>query len=66
MAVTAPATRNMFAGAKSIAHLESLFEVLMSPENLYADGERSQREAIARAVQLKKDFSARHKELSGK
>lgn len=58
------ATRNWFASANNKEELEDMFANMVSPENLYADGERSRAEANARYAMLRKDYSARGRELA--
>lgn len=52
-------TANTFASINTIVELYSAMDALMSPENLYQDGERSVREAKAEAKRLKHDFEHR-------
>lgn len=55
--------KNRFADIKTFADLEGFFEDLTSPENLYADGERSRAEAQALYNQLLHDYNERDEEL---
>jgi hypothetical protein len=59
----AEARRNRFANAKTFSELQDMYYSLTSPENLYADGERTQVEAQALSRQLKADYEARDREL---
>lgn len=56
---------NRFARVTSVTELDNMFEVLTSPENLYADGERTQAEAKALNDRLVKDYKERESELLG-
>lgn len=55
--------RNFFANAKTLTELEDRFESMVSPENLFADGERSRTEANRRYKRLSRDFSHRESEI---
>lgn len=54
---------NRFANAKTFSELQNMYEAATSPENLYADGERSPEEARDLLRQLTADFNARDDEL---
>lgn len=54
---------NMFARINSFAALDDNYEILLSPENLYADGERTRTQAKAFAVRIRKDYEERRNEL---
>ena len=54
---------NRFANAKTFGELQNMYEAAVSPENLYADGERSPKEAQALFNKLTADFNARDEEL---
>jgi hypothetical protein len=55
--------KNRFASAKTFAELEDMFEYATSPENLYADGERSRAEAQTLHNHLLYDYTERDEEL---
>lgn len=55
--------KNRFASAKTFAELEDMYESAVSPENLYADGERSPAEAQRLFNQIGEDFNVRDEEL---
>lgn len=55
--------KNRFASAKTFADLEGMFEDFTSPENLYADGERSRTEAQALYNHFLHDYTERDEEL---
>lgn len=55
--------QNRFASAKTFSELQNMYEAAVSPENLYADGERSPEEARDLHRQLTADFNARDDEL---
>lgn len=55
--------RNRFANAKTFSELEDMYEAAVSPENLLADGERSQAEANRLFNQIGEEFNARDEEL---
>lgn len=53
------ASTNTFASINNIVELYGAMDALMSPENLYQDGERSFRAGKAEAKRLKHDFEHR-------
>jgi hypothetical protein len=55
--------QNRFASAKTFSELQDMYEAVVSPENLHADGERTPEEASALFRQLTADFNARDEEL---
>lgn len=58
-------THSPFAYAQTLDELEERWEVFTSPENLYADGERSYNEARALLARYQRDFQTRRSELVG-
>jgi hypothetical protein len=54
---------NMFARVATFSALDEAYECHMSPENLYADGERSREQANALAKRLQADYQERRNEL---
>lgn len=54
---------NMFARVTSFVALDSNYEMMLSPENLHADGERTQAQARALAARIQKDYEERRNEL---
>ena len=55
--------KNMFARADTLAKLDEMFEIVTSPENLYADGERSHSQANSMYRRYKHDYEERRAEL---
>lgn len=54
---------NMFARVTNFVDLDERVEMMLSPENLYADGERSRTQAQALAKRINKDAEERRNEL---
>jgi hypothetical protein len=55
--------KNFFARVETLAELDSRFEMMVSPENLYADGERSHAEAERLYNRLRHDYQHRQSEI---
>ena len=56
-------SKNVFARVEPLAALDGMFEVMVSPENLYADGERSHAEAERYYQRLRHDYQHRQSEI---
>lgn len=54
---------NMFATIADLGELEDLFECMVSPENLYQDGERSRAQANAALKRIRHDYDHRKAQL---
>lgn len=55
--------KNMFARVTTFSALEDYRESMLSPENLYADGERTASEAKALSARIQKDYQERRNEI---
>ena len=55
--------KNVFARVETLDALDDMFEVMVSPENLYADGERSHADAERLYQRLRHDYQHRQSEI---
>lgn len=54
---------NVFAHVDTLAELEDVFECAVSPENLYADGERTRAQANTAYKRFKHDYDHRASQI---